>query len=300
MQAEILKFLQYLTDEKGKSIHTAAAYQNDLQQLLGFLTERGTQPDGGVQSWADVDEVYFRAYVAYLQSLEYVPATIARKVATSKRFLGYLAEKGSIACNPSKGFTLTKRQPEALQIITPIEIECLLQAPGPAMTPAALRDTVLLMLLCRHGLRVSEVVQLNLADIDWGAGQIRCGLASRTARDVPLTKPTLLALERYLQHGRPLWESSLIEAAVFLNQRGKRLTRQGLWLIVKRYAEKVGLAQLRPYDLRHSCAVQLLESGMPLPEVQARLGNISPDTLHAYEQILVNRQPELTIDGKPL
>ena len=166
--------------------------------------------------------------------------------------------------------------------------------PTKSRTPKALRDKALIEMLYATGMRVSELVSLNMDDIDMATGKVICG-------GVPVQPPTSLALEHYLLLGRQSLAKDPPDSALFLNHRGKRLTRQGLWLIIREYVEAVGITEsVTPHTLRHSFAAHPLNAGANLHEVQQRLGHASASTTQIYRKVTDEGTHTLMIDGAPV
>ena len=168
-------------------------------------------------------------------------------------------------------------------------------------TPQALRDQALMETLYATGVRVTELVNLNVSDVDLAARTIACAAGGKRNRLSPIYPRAVVVLEHYLSAGRPHLVVEPNETALFLNHRGQRLTRQGLWLIIKRYVREVGIQQtVTPHTLRHSFAAHLIHAGAGLREVQERLGHASLSTTQIYRQLPNDPGPELIIDGRPV
>ncbi len=291
MQGQIERFLEYLRYEKACTENTIAAYRNDLTQLLHF-----TQADEGTPSWRNVDAAHAQRYISFLHERSYASSTIARKVAAAKSFFQFLCSSGLIEDNPAQGLESPKVQKTPPRAIRLDEIDRLLAAPLQGTSAKSLRDKALLEMLYATGMRVSELVSLNVADMDLDSCCVRCGTGGKRVRTVPLYDKAVVALRRYVDEGRVHLPSQTDEPALFLNHRGQRLTRQGLWLIIKRYVEIVGIdGSVTPHTLRHSFATHLLNSGAKLREVQQRLGHANLSTTQIYRQLSEETAEELVI-----
>lgn len=300
MQEQIDRFLEYLVVEEEASDNTIAAYRNDLTQLHGYLANYRTPFGETVQRWPEVDAAIVQDYQFELKSRDYAPTTVARKVAAIKSFFEYLHETGQIGEDPTTGLASPKVKKHLPQTIGPEEVDKLLAAPAQSNAPQALRDVALMETLYATGVRVTELVNLDLEDVDLYNRLVACGSNNKRSRVVPIFPRAVVALERYLAEGRPHLVVDPNEPALFLNHRGQRLTRQGLWLIIKRYVKEVGIEQsVTPHTLRHSFAAHLLNAGANLREVQERLGHANVSTTHIYRQAANDAAPEITIDGKP-
>jgi integrase/recombinase XerD len=286
MEAYIQEFLDYLIAEKGCSANTVAAYRNDLTQFFAFITQPGqVNVEAG---WAAVTRDHLINYILYLKEREYASATVARKVAAMKSFCHFLLRTGVIADDPAADLDSPKVRKQLPQTLSPQEVDRLLAIPsqlGP--TPKGLRDTALLEVLYATGMRVSEVASLTMDDVDLEAGAVRCVGKGNKERVMPLYAEASHALQEYMDRGRAGFLSGgSSERTLFLNPRGERLTRQGLWLIIKGYARELGLAdRVTPHTLRHSFATHMLNGGAGLREVQKLLGHANISTTQVYTHI---------------
>ncbi len=299
MREQIERFLIHLTAEEDSSENTVAAYRNDLNQLLIFL-EAYRGPFGEqVAEWPQVDKSVVQSYLLDLNDRGYASTTVARKIAAIKGFFEYLFRTHAVAEDPAAGISSPKVKKHVPQTIPPADVDKLLAAPAASNTPQSMRDLALMETLYATGVRVTELVNLEVADIDLSRGQVRCGATGRRRRSVPIGASTVEALSRYLEDGRPQLVVSTNESALFLNHRGQRLTRQGLWLIIKRYVHEVGIEDsVTPHTLRHSFAAHLLDSGAKLREVKDRLGHASLSTTQVYRQVANDSNAEIVIDGR--
>lgn len=299
MRCNIQEFLDYLTVDKRYSAHTIAAYRNDLHQFLTCVETTCTSIP--ISSWQDVHIKSVEQYMLFLQEQEYASSTVARKVAAVKSFLGRLHREGQLSQDLVAEIHSPKVKKSLPRSIAPEAVERLLAEPSKSRTPKALRDKALLETLYATGMRVSELVSLNIDDVDVTTDKIICGAQSNRRRVVPVQPTTSLALEHYLTVGRQSFARALPECALFLNHRGKRLTRQGLWLIIREYVEAVGITDsVTPHTLRHSFAAHLLNAGAKLQEVQQRLGHASASTTQIYRKASDEGMHALIIDGAPL
>lgn len=299
MKREVAQFLNYMVREKNCSANTTAAYQNDLAQFLQFAEQYHSPAKTAINSWRDVDEIVVQDYLLFLKQRGYASSTIARKVASVKSFLHYLSSAGLIGADPSLSLDSPKVKKSLPRSIRPEEITLLLAAPGDDTGPKALRDKALLELLYATGMRVTELVSLDVESVDLPNKTVTCGEGGKRSRTVPVYEGAITALDNYLRDGRPNLILDKSEPALFLNHRGQRLTRQGLWLIIKHYVNQVGIeAPVTPHTLRHSFAAHLLDSGADLREVQERLGHASSSTTQVYRQVAGDNAAQLVIDGK--
>lgn len=296
----ITHFLHYLQEEQARSQHTTAAYRVDLLQFREYLAVPSHRGPRG-HCWSDVTTNTLHGYLGFLQAQEYAQSTVARKIATIKSFFHYLADEQVIPSDPARNLEIPKTQKRKPQPLSTDAVERLLAEPGKSDTPKALRDKALLEILYATGVRVTEAVELTVADVNLRKSTMHCGAHSGRDRTLPLPATTAQAVRSYLTDGRPILVADTAEAALFLNHRGQRLTRQGLWLIIKRYVQKVGIEEaVTPQTLRHSFAAHLLNSGATLEDVQERLGHANISTTQIYRDMVETSQNELLIDGRPV
>jgi integrase/recombinase XerD len=300
MQEQIDSFLEYLAAEEEASDNTIAAYRNDLVQLQTFLVSY-TSPFGDkVANWSEVDGGVIQQYMLALKARDYAATTVARKVAAIKSFFEYLRESSLIADDPTANLASPKVKKHTPRTIPPEDVDRLLAEPAKHNSPQALRDVALMETLYATGVRVTELINLDVADIDLYNRLVACN-SGRRSRVVPIFPRAVTALEKYLNEGRPHLVVNPNETALFLNHRGQRLTRQGLWLILKRYVKEVGIDQpVTPHTLRHSFAAHLLNAGANLREVQERLGHANVSTTQMYKQQASELPNEVIIDGRSL
>lgn len=286
METRIQEFLDYLATEKNYSENTIAAYRNDLTQFAQYLHDQTTDNDTATIAWDQIDKNTIVNYILFLKERKYASSTVARKVAAIKSFFHYLSDEGAITEDPTVGLEspqVKKQLPKAISIE---DIERLLAEPATSETPKGLRDAALLEVLYATGMRVTELVSLNVSDVDLESGTILCSGKGDRERIVPIYDHANQVLSTYLEEGRPHLVSDPDEVALFLNHRGQRLTRQGLWLIIKHYVETVGIeGEVTPHTLRHSFATHMLHGGAKLRDVQKLLGHANISTTQVYTQV---------------
>jgi integrase/recombinase XerD len=299
MEQQVFDFLDYLTKEHGRSANTIAAYRNDLTQFVEFLAENA---EPAVKNWSCLAAPTLEEYLSFLRthSNEYSSATVARKLAAVKRFCEFLHEQNYIAHNFAKTVRLPKVTKTPPLAVRTDEINRLLAEPLKHHAPQALRDKALLETLYATGMRVSELVDLDVGDVDLAAGSIHCDADGKHRRVVTVAGQAATSLATYLGQGREQLVVSRNEPALFLNHRGQRLTRQGLWLIIKRYVQQIGIqSPVTPHTLRHSFAAHLISAGAALREVKERLGYAHLSSTQVYQQLANAVTSELVIDGRP-
>ncbi len=292
MRGEITRFLDHLQAEKGFSPNTLAAYQNDLSQLLSSLQDRTQHmvaPLPEPNLWNGVRNEHIQVYISTLHSKKYAQTTIARKIASIKSFFHFLHDEKLISGNPAESLSSPGIRRSLPRTISSGEVAELLEQTLKRETPEARRDWAMLSLLCSTGMRVTELVKLNVDDVilDQNLPHIRCIGRNTRARLIRLPEESIGAISEYLTSARDRLARSAEKTALFLNRRGERLTRQGFWLILKSYARAAHLpAEITPHMLRHTFAAHMLGSGrLNLRELQEFLGHASITTTQVYTQI---------------
>jgi integrase/recombinase XerD len=279
MQRQIDGFLTYLKEEKQCSENTTSAYRNDLSQFLDFVPE-------DAHSWTDIETSTLVAYVDYLRDSDYASSTVARKVAAVKSFFHFMLDTGILPDDPTATLDSPKVKKRLPRILSHEDIEALLNEPTKYSDPKAFRDKAFLELLYATGMRVSELVSLDVQDVDLETGLVHCSSGSGRHRELPITERAIESMRAYLDGARPAIARDPRESALFLNHRGQRLTRQGLWLIIKSRVEAAGLdVEVTPHTLRHSFATHLLDGGANLREVQKLLGHANISTTQIYTEV---------------
>jgi len=281
----IRDFLDYLVVEKGLSQNTIEAYRNDLQQLADFMQKEAAKL-GVIPPWAGFNRQSMLSYMLNLKERNYAPTTVARKVAAAKSFFNFMVAEGIIKTNPIRDMGSPKVGKSLPKPISVGQIRCLLEQPNKQAKQEAKRDAAILQLLYASGMRVSELVSLNLDDIDTDGGYVRCFGKGHKERIIPIHRQAGLVVQEYLKEDRPQLVRGRDEEALFLNARGERLTRQGLWQILKEYAKSAGLEiEITPHTLRHSFATHMLSGGADLRSVQELLGHANISTTQVYTHL---------------
>lgn len=275
MEKDIDAFLHYLAEEKGCSQNTVAAYRNDLGQLLSFI--QAERAKGIVRS----TEGLLKSYLLSLREKGYSTATVARKVASAKSLFKFMVDSGRLRENPTQNLISPQVRKRPPKLVSSSEYQLLLAEPAKLSTPEAKRDRVMLELLYATGLRVSELVSLNVKDVDFQHSCVCC-----SGRRIPFDHHIAQLVADFVKGGRfdLLYDEG--EETLFLNRRGKGLTRQGFWQIVRNYARKAGFgAKITPNALRHSFAVHKLQTGADLQSVQQLLGHAYVSSTRIYKQV---------------
>jgi integrase/recombinase XerD len=285
VREDIDSFLNYLVVEKGFSENTRVAYRNDLYRLADFV-EKEAARSSSAPSWAGFGRQGILSYLLDLKERGYVATTLARKVAAAKSFFKFIVSEGIIKDNPTQNLASPKVGKSLPKPLSISQARRLLEEPARLSTPEAKRDKAMLQLLYASGMRVSELVSLNLDDIDTEGGYVRCFGKGHKERIIPIHEQAASAVEEYIKEARPHLAHNDAEMALFLNCRGDRLTRQGLWQILKGYVKAANLeAEVTPHTLRHSFATHMLSGGADLRSVQELLGHANISTTQVYTHL---------------
>ena len=288
MEDSISSFLEHLIVERGYSRNTWEAYRNDLEQFEQFLEERLNGRAAGGTPWLAVDLNLLNQYIVDLRDRKgYRDTTTARKVAAIKSFFSFLMLNGSISEDPTESLGSPRIGRTLPKCLSEDDVTRLLEVAAQPGTPESNRDATILELLYATGLRVTELVSLNISDIDFQEAYIRCWGKGSKERLVYLYPKAVAELRQYLRSARvSLFGSHKRENALFVNHRGERLTRQWVWNILKNYSKKANIDEgITPHTLRHSFATHLLQNGASLRHVQELLGHSSISTTQVYTHL---------------
>jgi integrase/recombinase XerD len=286
MNQLIHDFITYLGVERGLATNTLESYGRDLRQYSEYLEADSETLDA-------VSRSTIVGYLLHLQGQGKATATIARRLAALKAFYQFLLRERRINQDPTANLESPKLEKRLPKVLTVREVERLLAQPDPSQ-PAGMRDRAMLELLYATGIRVSELVSLSVADVNLEMGYIRCSGKGAKERIVPLGSLAIQSCKEYLERARLRLVKHESEQALFVNHHGHRLTRQGFWKIVKRYADDARIEkEITPHTLRHSFATHLLENGADLRSVQEMLGHADISTTQIYTHVTKGRLKEV-------
>jgi integrase/recombinase XerD len=293
----VLDFLAYLEFERGLARNTLEAYRSDLLQFGRFLGEHDA--DALTASGADVSEFLTDLARGDGEKPPASPATLHRKAACLRSFYRHLRRENLVDDDPTAALSSPRRGKRLPEVLTRGEVQSLLSQPR-GTDPASLRDRALLEVMYACGLRASEVIGLEIPDIDLDDGVLRARGKGSKERVVPIGSAAVSAMRHYLTHGRPALVRLAPERAFFVNFRGQGLTRQGLYKIVRRHATTAGLAErMSPHTLRHTFATHLLSGGCDLRSVQEMLGHADVATTQLYTHLSSERLKEVYFRAHP-
>ena len=272
----------YLTQEKHAAANTLSSYMRDLTQFQMWLIASGS-PD-----LRKVKKDMIGDYLMSLTRQGKSPATVTRCTASIKSFYNFMTKNGHMKTNPAKSVAAMKVERKYPQILTSKEVELFLDQPK-CVDEKGFRDHAMLELLYATGIRVSELIGLDVSDVNLSIGFVRCRNKGKE-RSIPLYHGAVKALQDYIFNIRPRLVSSEEETALFVNMNGERMSRQGFWKIIKHYQEKAEInKEITPHTLRHSFAVHLLENGADLRSIQEMLGHADISSTQIYTQV-INKQ----------
>lgn len=270
----------YLTKVKQASANTISSYMRDIRQFAGWLRE---QEDLDV---VDASQLNISDYLAYLQEQGKSGATVSRVLASLKNFYGYVVSTGFLEASPVTAQIHVERGEKKLpQILTGREVELLLAQPA-CLDAKGFRDKAMLELMYATGIRVTELIELNVDDVNLDLATVKCSGAKKT-RAIPLYPAALKALSQYIREVRPGMIAEPGERALFVNINGVRMSRQGFWKILKHYQATAHIDKdITPHTLRHSFAVHLLENGADLNSVQELMGHSDISSTQIYTHMI--------------
>mgnify|MGYP000951109424 FL=1 len=276
MEKDIKNFLEFIKSDKKLSKNTLESYQRDILQYQEYLEEKKI-------NYKEVNNENVLGYLDYLKGLDKKASTISRHLASIRLFYQYLLKNKIVKEDPTKGIQSPKIEKKAPSILSSQEVSLLLEQPnGEGLK--SIRDKAMLEVAYATGMRVTEIISLNVSDIDIESSLVTCKNENKQ-RIIPLGKLSLSALKEYMTIARPNMIKDDNETALFVNVNGKRLTRQGFWKIIKFYKEQAHITKdITPHVLRHSFATHLLQNGADLKSIQTMLGHSDISSTQVYMQ----------------
>lgn len=282
MDEIIENYISYITSKKGASVNTELSYRRDLKKFVQFAGDRG------MTDVADIDEDCLKDYIDSLSQNGLSASTISRNIASIKTFYHYLTRMGIVPEDLSVSMKAPKVEKKAPEILSDEQINALLSAPS-GDSPKEIRDKAMLELLYATGIRVSELINLKINDLNMQMSVILCR-SSRNDRIVPFGREARKALSRYLMETRDQLLTEGDSEVLFVNMSGDPMSRQGFWKLIKAYAKKAGVkGDITPHTLRHSFAAHLVKNGADLHSVQEMLGHSDISTTQMYARLVSSR-----------
>lgn len=276
MEKQIKLFLEFLQNEKKLSDNTLQSYKRDIIQYQNYLEENGV-------NYARVSKEDIKAYLNYLKQIGKKPSTISRNLASIRSFYQFSIRNKKIKNDPTEDVQSPKLEKRVPSVLTAQEVELLLEQPKDVDLKGT-RDKAMLEFAYATGMRVTEIINLNIEDVNLAEEYVVCKVGTKQ-RNIPLGSLSLKALKEYIEEARPILIRNEKEKALFVNINGQRLTRQGFWKIVKYYKEQAHITKdITPHVLRHSFATHLLQNGADLKAIQTMLGHSDISSTQVYMQ----------------
>ncbi len=292
MERELKEFIAYLQDVKKTSENTTMSYKRDLTKLVSYLNKQD------VREPEKVTMTHLQSYILFLEKSNFAAATVSRNIASIKAFFHYMTKEGMIMNDVSESLKAPKIEKKMPEILTTEEVNRLLDQPS-GTDLKSVRDKAMLELLYATGIRVSELIGLNMSDVNLQVGYIICRDGHKE-RIVPFGAPAKRALTEYIKNARKLMIREEENEILFTNCSGQPMSRQGFWKLVKFYSKKAGItADITPHTLRHSFAAHLVENGADLRSVQEMLGHSDISTTQIYANMSQNRIREVYAKNFP-
>jgi len=276
MEEQIQLFLEFIKNDKKLSENTFQSYRRDVIQFSEYLRLNKI-------NYVKVKEAHMRNYIEYLQNLNKKASTISRHLASTRLFYQYLLKNKKVKADPTENIQSPKIDKRTPNILTAQEVSLLLEQPK-NIDLKGIRDKAMLEFAYATGMRVTEIISLNISDVNLAEGYVVCKNGTKQ-RNIPLGNLALKALKEYIEKARDILIKVENEKALFVNINGQRLTRQGFWKIIKYYKEQAHITkEITPHVLRHSFATHLLQNGADLKSIQTMLGHSDISSTQVYMQ----------------
>jgi len=291
MEKTVVKYLKFLAEEKRASQNTLSSYRRDLLRFAEYMKEYKL-------NYLSLNNTDILTYMNRMQEEGMSPATVSRNLASIRSFYIYLMRKKKVSDDPTFNIRSLKKEKTLPTTLTGPEVEVLLSMPK-TDEPKGCRDKAMLEVLYATGLRVSELISLDMDDINLKIGYINCA-GNGTARVVPIYAEAIKAVKDYLEKSRNILCFDDSVKALFVNINGKRMSRQGFWKILKKYKDEAGIPkEITPHTLRHSFALHLLENGADLKSIQELLGHSDISSTQIYSEIASKRLKDVYNKAHP-
>lgn len=286
------EYIYFLADEKHKSKNTLQSYKRDIMQYITYITQCG------IKSFEETDSKTVKTYVLALENAGKAPSTVSRVITSIRSFYIYLLNNGVATEDPTMDVKTPHVEKKPPKVLSAIQVEKLLNQPNVRECKGA-RDSAMLELLYATGIRVSELINLNLSDVSLEMKFLRCSTGKKE-RVIPFGKKAADAISRYLDFSRPLLVHDEEEMALFVNCSGDRITRQGFWKVIKLYQHMAGITEeITPHSLRHSFAAHLLENGADLKSIQEMMGHADISSTQIYTHIMSTKLQDVYLKAHP-
>ena len=274
MEKQFKLFLEFLEKDKKASDNTLQSYRRDIEQYQNYVQNNKL-------NYLKISTEDLKSYFDYLKEIGKKPSTISRNLASIRAFYQFLLRNKKVKRDPTTGVHSPKIEKKAPSVLTSKEVELLLEQPS-NVDLKGIRDKAMLEFAYATGMRVTEIISLNISDVNIAESYVTCNKENKK-RNIPLGTLSLKALVDYIKKARPILIKDEKTEALFVNVNGKRLTRQGFWKIVKFYKEQANISkEITPHVLRHSFATHLLQNGADLKAIQTMLGHSDISSTQVY------------------
>lgn len=286
------EYIFFMSAEKHKSQNTLQSYKRDILQYITYIT------GSGIKSFKDTDTQTVKTYVSDLENAGRAPSTVSRVITSIRSFYIYLVRNGAAESDPTMDIEAPHIEKKLPKVLSAQQVDKLLNQPNTNECKGC-RDSAMLELLYATGIRVSELINLNVGDINLEMRFIRC-IGNRGERIIPFGKKAYEALSKYLEFARPMLVHDSEETAMFVNCSGIRISRQGFWKVIKQYQNLAGIKEeITPHSLRHSFAAHLLENGADLKAIQEMMGHADISSTQIYTHIMNSRLQDVYAKAHP-
>lgn len=292
MQAYVDEYASFMSNVRHKSVNTIESYKRDVKQYIAYLD------NSGVTDLSSTTKTTVLSYLLELQKEGRASSTVSRTLASLRSFYVFMIQNGAVKNDPTTNLEAPHVEKKPPQILTSSEVELLMEQPS-ADDSKGIRDRAMLELLYATGIRVSELINLNVTDVNLAMSFIRCS-GGKKERIVPMGNKALEALTVYIDNVRDGMLKSDTERALFVNCSGVRLSRQGFWKIIKQYQHQAGIQkEITPHTLRHSFAAHLLENGADLHSIQEMMGHADISSTQVYSKLVSSRIKDVYAKAHP-
>lgn len=292
MNTYVEEYTSFMTNVRQKSVNTVESYKRDVTQYMEYLS------DSGIQDAALATKTTILSYLLLLQKRGKASSTVSRTLASLRSFYLFMMQSGMVSANPTSNLEAPHVQKKTPQILAGDEVERLLRQPN-VTDNKGMRDKAMLELLYATGIRVSELINLDISDINISMSFIRCR-GGKKERIIPMGNKAKKAISNYIDNSRPYMIKDEKETALFVNCSGARLSRQGFWKLIKYYRNEAGIqAEITPHTLRHSFAAHLLENGADLHSIQEMMGHADISSTQIYSRMLNSKLKDVYAKAHP-
>ncbi|MCC8161390.1 MAG: site-specific tyrosine recombinase XerD [Oscillospiraceae bacterium] len=292
MNTYVEEYTSFMTNVRHKSLNTVESYRRDVTQYITYLS------DSGIADVSSATKTTVLTYLLSLQKKGKASSTVSRTLASLRSFYLFMLQNGAVSSNPTLNLEAPHVEKKEPQILTGAEVELLLEQPR-TTDNKGVRDKAMLELLYAAGIRVSELINLEITDVNIPMSFIRCR-GGKKERIIPMGNKAKEALCDYIQNAREYMIKNESETALFVNCGGMRLSRQGFWKLIKHYQHEAGIkTEITPHTLRHSFAAHLLENGADLHSIQEMMGHADISSTQVYSRMVNSKLKDVYAKAHP-